>query len=453
MNKFEVSKRTIKILNLLFHIILMGGLIWQVTQISINYFKYNVVSSIEIILPGREKPKAMNICFDAYMVRNRTKYSSFFDTFDWNRMTRNMTTNDKYRGGKEYVAIESLTRNELLDLTLEADELFPDDHMDNGHIVSRLKYGIRFQICYQLVNANDTKESYKDRYFQVSRIQDREGIANTPHVSKYTTIDIKEDYAGRVLSLTEPGFLPKHRSLFGESSWAYFSYISSYAYDITKLGSPYTDHCVQYSKIGFRDRNDAVDSCVDESCFDTHGKGSATRIYFTGNDNRYSMSPDLDVIDHCNQLYQSDDCHQQTHIPSFHRNVAIRSSHITIHRSYSDESSYFITSQDKIDDIDYVTYVFGAMGTWFGFSFLLINPVILFCVEILSSDQGSDSDQSTAISKEEYANLMTRITQLTNPVVTQMETINQSIVHLSDVSSKQGDEIKHFQARIADVTQ
>ena len=37
-----------------------------------------------------------------------------------------------------------------------------------------------------------------------------------------------------------------------------------------------------------------------------------------------------------------------------------------------------IRSQIKIDDVDFVTYIFGALGTWFGFSFLMINPLPLF---------------------------------------------------------------------------
>ena len=32
-------------------------------------------------------------------------------------------------------------------------------------------------------------------------------------------------------------------------------------------------------------------------------------------------------------------------------------------------------SKPKIDDIDYVTYILGALGSWFGFSFIGINPI------------------------------------------------------------------------------
>lgn len=35
-------------------------------------------------------------------------------------------------------------------------------------------------------------------------------------------------------------------------------------------------------------------------------------------------------------------------------------------------------SKPRIDNIDYVTYIFGALGSWFGFSFIQLNPVGIF---------------------------------------------------------------------------
>ena len=40
--------------------------------------------------------------------------------------------------------------------------------------------------------------------------------------------------------------------------------------------------------------------------------------------------------------------------------------------------SFFIESKPRIDDIDFVTYILGAFGFWFGLSFLSINPVPCF---------------------------------------------------------------------------
>ena len=39
------------------------------------------------------------------------------------------------------------------------------------------------------------------------------------------------------------------------------------------------------------------------------------------------------------------------------------------------DASFSVISKPKIDDIDYVTYILGALGSWIGFSFIGINPI------------------------------------------------------------------------------
>lgn len=47
--------------------------------------------------------------------------------------------------------------------------------------------------------------------------------------------------------------------------------------------------------------------------------------------------------------------------------------------------SYYIESKPRIDNIDYDTYVLGAMDSWLGFTFLMLNPV-LYCMKIKPSN-------------------------------------------------------------------
>lgn len=42
-----------------------------------------------------------------------------------------------------------------------------------------------------------------------------------------------------------------------------------------------------------------------------------------------------------------------------------------------DLPSYEIRSKERIVEIDFATYVLGAIGTWFGLSFININPSLL----------------------------------------------------------------------------
>lgn len=42
------------------------------------------------------------------------------------------------------------------------------------------------------------------------------------------------------------------------------------------------------------------------------------------------------------------------------------------------DASYNVDSKPRIDNIDYVTYILGAMGSWIRFSFIGINPTPYF---------------------------------------------------------------------------
>ena len=50
------------------------GLIWQVTQISINFFQFDVISDIRLSLPERTEKKAFNFCFQTFEMLNYETY-------------------------------------------------------------------------------------------------------------------------------------------------------------------------------------------------------------------------------------------------------------------------------------------------------------------------------------------------------------------------------------------
>lgn len=42
---------------------------------------------------------------------------------------------------------------------------------------------------------------------------------------------------------------------------------------------------------------------------------------------------------------------------------------------HAHQPSFRIASKAKIEDIDLITYILGALGSWIGFSFLGFNPI------------------------------------------------------------------------------
>lgn len=425
MELFEVSKRTLNVLNIIFMSILVSGLLWQVTKISINYFRFDVVSSIRILLPGIEEPKAMNVCFDAYSVRNRTRMTLFMETFNKTRIRRPISKQDIDRGGFEYVAFEYLSRRELFDLTLTSEELFPDNDHSNGIMTGRMRYGLYLQICYQLVSSTDATTVARNLYPVGERLSSRKELKKL-EVSTYAAINIIGMKPPTTMMLSDISQVPPIRSLIGRTQTRSYRHISSYFYDINKLSKPYTDQCIKYGELEFRDRFDTIQSCIENSTVNNYGKISRTRIFTTLNDNEQFMFPDSNTTGLCHRLIHYDDCHRQTHIPKYHIYFGMwnpDSGVDTFYRLFSDESSYVIVSQPKIEHIDYVTYVFGAMGTWFGFSFLMVNPFgYFFVVSKVSTDQKADHDLE----------LDNQINQISSELIDQLKSAQQSIKHTMD---------------------
>ena len=68
------AKLISRFISLLYHLACLGGLVLQVTEISINFLKYETVSSINIKMPGVEEAKAINVCFRSDQVFNHSRY-------------------------------------------------------------------------------------------------------------------------------------------------------------------------------------------------------------------------------------------------------------------------------------------------------------------------------------------------------------------------------------------
>lgn len=376
MNKIQVSKLTFTIANAAFYFILFCGLTWQVTQISINYFKFSVVSNIEVILPGIERPKAINICYDAHDVRNESKYLSLRSAIDPNRILENFTQWQINHGMDVWEIFNYFSPAELLDVTYTSEELFPGHVNGNGAIRSRIKFALEFKICYQLQTANDSIVMNAPRYRDFHNKQ----TSSDQKVSGINTRNMRtSDSTGRV-TLTEEGIYPAHRDVIDEGRSSY-THVSSYFYEINRLSYPYVDRCIDHTTYAFRDKQHAFDECVDVIMNNVYNVKSTMSYYVNGGKWKGFSYPFENVTLNCEKIFinQGDDCHKQNHFIT-RKWQSSSELYFQYHRMYSKESSYVITSQAKIDDIDFITYIFGAMGTWFGFSFLMCNPLQLIMV-------------------------------------------------------------------------
>ena len=66
-------------------------------------------------------------------------------------------------------------------------------------------------------------------------------------------------------------------------------------------------------------------------------------------------------------------------------------------RGVDTSPSFMIESKARINIIDFITYIMGALGSWIGFSFLLINPVpFIFKIKdnAIAASEATSSDSN-----------------------------------------------------------
>lgn len=74
--------RSITATGYIYKMLCLAGLVWQVQQISVEYFKFSTISSITIEMPDDEEAKALNICFLSSEVLNYTKFIKVFNHYN-----------------------------------------------------------------------------------------------------------------------------------------------------------------------------------------------------------------------------------------------------------------------------------------------------------------------------------------------------------------------------------
>ena len=171
--------------------------------------------------------------------------------------------------------------------------------------------------------------------------------------------------------------------------------LSSYYYFVLRLPWPYVDDCFDYNEINFASRVQAVGDCFyldrkhsresyeDRVTWSTIVRRSDIEFAnFTAFGDIGSLSFEQ-LNEHCSELglYEKFDCEQSTYFIEFNRTsipTTSNSKSMFIRTLQNRNPSFDIESKPRIDHIDFVTYILGAMGSWFGFSFLILNPVPIF---------------------------------------------------------------------------
>lgn len=337
MTKRIVPKSTYHALSILYHTLCLGGLLWQLIEISMNYFKYGIISDIKVIMPEK----------DIY-----DKYFNFCYTVGW---THEYDSNISRYGKPGDELFEYIRYN----LTLREQFSF---EVPGNVIPSRMNsipYIRGNSICHQL----HSKEL--DQKYEIYT----HPLRNNSYIFLQVTEQLPWVDLWRIIAFSHES--ENHSVSIG---------IGDYSFYLHKLMAPYSDDCMNFNNLGFPNRWDAMRSC-------TFKDGNEIKLdrkrIITTNDEKYldyRVSRSNEISNEC-KIYDRFECYQHaifTQIISSgkHRKIGDTIYHIMLR--ISSHPSFRIQSKPKIEDVDFVTFIFGALGTWVGFSFLFINPIPYF---------------------------------------------------------------------------
>lgn len=338
MAKVIVTKCSYYILQSIFYTFILSGLIWQVTQISVNFFKFEIVSDIKIMMPEKENlTKYFNLCFENYKVIDYDRYEKYCKS-------RHMTPNE----------------SNFNDETPVKDRFNLTQHRGPYFTYDVIRYFRSSFICYH------------------GNITGSEAVLYKSQLPNVTAIGLFFSQVYPVIDFERLQFFSGTNQMTKSS----VKILHSNVYTMKRLKFPYPDACIkhEYSKVI------SHAECLNEKTMTISGKLSRASNIAENEDINFSnmtiISSPKKIHDmKCNEILLYPDCHENSIFTYFKPGLALvdtNETKLVLKGSESLLPSFLIESKPRIDNIDYVTYIFGALGTWVGFCFLQLNPIGIF---------------------------------------------------------------------------
>lgn len=348
-----VTKSTYHIFTIIFHLFCLAGSIWQITLVSVKFFKFDVTKNTHLVLP-EEQDNSNNVfyvCFENQEYMDHKKYDHL--------MLDKWINSGKPRSSFKSVS-DSYKQFTFFRLAVEDRfKISPKgrvtlSRIDTTDFISGRKY------CTQVLVFNAT----------------RAVIILKRDIENVTFISLS---IGNKL----PGF--DHKRLhavnqLGERKEIISIGISSYSYKIQKLEKPYTDNCRNYSSTSpYSLRRLAIEYCKNKRSMDYENIISDYHVCYPGErHNNLSINMGSTDEEPCHKKYPQLDCIQSLYFTKADDFKLLRRNlkPAVVFRSITGKDpSFIIASKASIDNIDFLTYVLGALGAWIGFSFIGINPI------------------------------------------------------------------------------
>lgn len=330
-------------------------------MVSIIYFKYEVVSDIKIIAPEDDNnEKFFNFCYWITACMDKRKYESYLRKYGMDESKKSELQ------FKDTFVYRTLTFEEQFDIAIREDIVESNSSMNfvHGNV-----------ICHHIPPSHNN-------YPRISSGK----LRNV----KFLFIKISEKYPNIDMR--------RHITVAHEDDFISTIVLSSFSFHGKKLKTPYADRCIDFKSLGLSGRIEATTSCIEQDGNQT--KVSNDRMVLENETDllKYRKGS-VDIFPECLK-YDGNECDSHEIFTQLISKVSrkINTKKITIRGCSgppeycekfipieraryefvikpANQPSFSIISKPKIDDVDLITYILGALGSWIGFSFWGINPI------------------------------------------------------------------------------
>lgn len=366
MQKKKISKPCYLILNVIVYCICLSGLLWQLSMITFSYFRYEVLSDINIVMPEKDVyAKYLNICHDITHVKNNTVAEELFKRYGVNRLIA-------YKNTVQFIVF-NLTIGEQFSIGLKLPT--------KKRVLTHTMFIHKHLICNQLKSEDSGYEVILHK--------------NLSYVSVVISRGLPDIDMERKITIPCANNASKYVTL------------SAVSFREFKLKYPYADNCMDFKAYNLSSASQAMSSCIKNE------KISLNRVVMETERHMYPYhrSP-KSIFPECSK-FDSNECERLT-IFSQLLSKGDRKAERGFHRYYfsirhASQPSFITASKPRIADVDLITYVLGALGSWIGFSFAGINPVpILFQV----ADCAQDRISKVGLTKSDVRMIKFKITRI-----------------------------------------
>ena len=372
----------------------LTALSWQVISMSMLYFRFKVVTEIDIKIPERVVTSTINLC------------TRFTDVLDFDAINRDLNRSWFYSLNQEHVYEyqDALTIGQIFTYSPDVMEVIDKITYRDGKtfaaitavgadvhkIIAVSKYLNMDHVCYRFIMRKRYKKSYD---FFTSSMQ-AHGLIYEIRTNASSLIH-RSNYVKIVITMPSAASYPFRSIRFGEiihldynesSQESRYNHLTVYKIlvDNQMLPAPYESNCFDYRPIGYYSDADCEHHCMSDKTLAAWNKVPFSAVVNVSSERQlvsYNNLKDPLVMkqlmnmhaDCSGRLCKRHGCNTGQAL-AVTRKESRCGSALTVRLIVPLQPWIYLNNSPALDLIQYITYVMGIMSTYTGVGVLFFNP-------------------------------------------------------------------------------